>query len=194
MVFEKPMKTPPVNWNISEDKLLFLEETNASEIFLVKLFKDKKPILFKFTLPSDLTQGLINSKYDHDLQNFIIERDSNNWDEDDEDNGVEASFRSDVELTPALGKSNRHASKQDDMDHMWRTGEYKDTEFKAENRTIGGPSVSQCFNGRQLINRAPDKMIDFFQDFIILAYRENFLYLNVTQTHIDQRENSDDIV
>lgn len=74
MVFEKPMQKPPANWNISGDKFLFLEETNAKEIYMVKLFTDKKPILFKFNLPDDLTHGLTNSSYNHDAQNFIIDR------------------------------------------------------------------------------------------------------------------------
>lgn len=78
MVFEKPLLTPPANWNISGDKLLFLEETNAREICLVKLFTDKKPILFKFRLPEDLTHGLVNSHYDHDAQNFLIQTEEEN--------------------------------------------------------------------------------------------------------------------
>ena len=78
MVFEKPLLTPPANWSISGDKLLFLEETNAKEICLVKLFIDKKPILFKFRLPEDLTHGLVNSTYDHDVQNFMIQEETEN--------------------------------------------------------------------------------------------------------------------
>ena len=75
MIFEKPLLKPPANWNISGDTLLFLEETNAKEIMMVKLFLDKKPVLAKFSLPGDLTQGLVNSKYNAASQNFIIERD-----------------------------------------------------------------------------------------------------------------------
>ena len=67
MVFERPMETPLTNWNIAEDKLIFMEESNAREIFIVKLFTKKQPILFKLILPENLTQGLINSNYDTDV-------------------------------------------------------------------------------------------------------------------------------
>lgn len=76
MIFERPLSKPPANWNIQLDKLIFLEETNAKEIYMVKLFTDKKPILFSLKLPDDLTHGLINSSYDHDVQNFVIDREN----------------------------------------------------------------------------------------------------------------------
>ena len=81
MVFERPMQTPLSNWNIAGDKLIFLEEANAQEIFIVKLFTDKMPILFKFKLPANLTQGLINSSYDKAVQNFVIDRNEENKDD-----------------------------------------------------------------------------------------------------------------
>ena len=67
MVFERPMETPLTNWNIAGDKLIFMEDKNAREIFIVKLFTNKQPILFKFTLPENLTEGLVNSNYDPDF-------------------------------------------------------------------------------------------------------------------------------
>ena len=54
MVFEKPLDKPVVNWNISRNKLLFQEDTfnSSNEVYLVKLFIDKPPIVFKFSLPA----------------------------------------------------------------------------------------------------------------------------------------------
>ena len=40
MIFERPLETPPANWNISGNKLIYLEETNAKVVHLVKLFVD----------------------------------------------------------------------------------------------------------------------------------------------------------
>ena len=81
MVFERPLKQPPANWNISGDKLVYLEETNARVIHMVKLFVDKQPILFEFILPIDVTSGLVNSKYDYDAHNFIIPQEMSKKDE-----------------------------------------------------------------------------------------------------------------
>ena len=54
MVFEKPLDKPVVNWNISRNKLIFQEDTfnGLNEVYLVKLFIDKPPIVFKFSLPA----------------------------------------------------------------------------------------------------------------------------------------------
>ena len=39
------------------------------------------------------------------------------------------------------------------------------------------PSVTELFNN-ELITRAPDKMIGFYHDFIILAFRNFIIYVN----------------
>ena len=55
MVFEKPLDKPVVNWNVSRNKLLFQEDvfnSSNNEVYLVKLFIDKPPIVFKFSLPA----------------------------------------------------------------------------------------------------------------------------------------------
>ena len=53
MVFEKPLDKPVVNWNVSRNKLLFQEDNfdSSNKVYLVKLFIDKPPIVFKFSLP-----------------------------------------------------------------------------------------------------------------------------------------------
>lgn len=40
MVFEKPLKKPITNWNISDDKFIFQQETNSPDIYVVRLFED----------------------------------------------------------------------------------------------------------------------------------------------------------
>ena len=42
----------------------------------MKLFLDKEPILFKFTLPTGATSGNINSTYDSNLDNYIVPEDN----------------------------------------------------------------------------------------------------------------------
>ena len=81
MVFERPLEQPPANWNISGNKLVYLEETNAKVIHIVKLFVDKQPILFELILPIDVTSGLVNSKYDDDAHNFMIPQETSNKDD-----------------------------------------------------------------------------------------------------------------
>ena len=72
MVFEKSLARPVANWNISANKLVFLEDAASTEIHLVKLFSDKQPVLFKFILPAKMAEGKVCCAYDSVTQNFII--------------------------------------------------------------------------------------------------------------------------
>ena len=56
MIFEKPLEKPVANWNIANNKLIFMEESDSSEVWLVKLFIDKMPIIFKLNLPDHVTK------------------------------------------------------------------------------------------------------------------------------------------
>ena len=51
MVFERALKWPIANWNISGEKFLFQESRKSKAIYIVKLYIDKTPKLFKFNLP-----------------------------------------------------------------------------------------------------------------------------------------------
>ena len=194
MVFEKPLATPPANWNISGDKLLFLEETNARQITLVKLFTDKKPILFNFRLPDDLTHGLVNSHYDHESQNFLIQNEEENQNVSAEQSLVNVTLRSDTYLQSNVmgskGKNKKNTHRYEDVQHMRAIGEINESDYD-ENRHIEQASVSDCFKGRELITRAPDKMISFYAGYIILAYRDNIFQLNVTKDRVDEKTSHD---
>ena len=48
---------PVVNWNISKDRLMFIEENMSTEFYLVKLFMDKQPIIYKFTMPESIHEA-----------------------------------------------------------------------------------------------------------------------------------------
>ena len=72
MIFEKPLEKPISNWNISDNILLFLEEINSTEVWVVKLFEDRAPTLFKFIIPTLSHDKAINSVYDIKTQNYII--------------------------------------------------------------------------------------------------------------------------
>ena len=54
MIFEKPLMKPVVNWNMSKDRLMFVEEVRSTTFYLVKLFVDKKPVVYKFKLPDSI--------------------------------------------------------------------------------------------------------------------------------------------
>ena len=51
MVFEKPMKEPCTNWNISENIFVFSEKVDCKTVWLVKLSLEKEPVVFKFNMP-----------------------------------------------------------------------------------------------------------------------------------------------
>ena len=63
-----------------------MEETNASEIFIIKLFIDKKPVIFKFNLPQDVTADKTNSYYDEESNKFVIPEEDIPKDEIPEEN------------------------------------------------------------------------------------------------------------
>ena len=66
MIFEKPLERPVSNWNISDNILLFVEGVDSRDVWMVELFEQKAPILFKFTIPNLSLDKAINSVYDHD--------------------------------------------------------------------------------------------------------------------------------
>jgi len=72
MIFEKPLSKPISNWNISDDVLLFLEEVNSTEVWMVKLHESKSPVLYKFIMPEFNMDKKVNSVYDEKLGNYII--------------------------------------------------------------------------------------------------------------------------
>ena len=41
-------------------------------------------------------------------------------------------------------------------------------------------SIYEIF-GDELVNRAPDKMVDLLQGFLMVAYRDSIIYVNVNQ-------------
>ena len=57
LAFEHPLFKPPANWSISDNRLVYVEDEDHSKITLVKLFRDKEPILYKFTLPENFIKG-----------------------------------------------------------------------------------------------------------------------------------------
>ena len=48
-------------------------------------------------------------------------------------------------------------------------------------------NVSELF-AKDIIKRAPDKMIDIIDNHILLAYRNSIIYLDVSQYGIDNRD------
>ena len=48
MVFERSLLKPVCNWAIDKDKFLFQEEPDSREIYLVCLFIERAPFIYKF--------------------------------------------------------------------------------------------------------------------------------------------------
>ena len=63
-IFERPLRHPITNWNISGNKFVFQENPQDTTIFVVRLFIDRPAIIFKFELPEHINQNRINSHYD----------------------------------------------------------------------------------------------------------------------------------
>ena len=72
MVFERPLRKPISNWNISYDKFVFQENRESSTIFVVRLFMDQSPVVFKFNLPEKVVKNRINSYFDPISDSIVI--------------------------------------------------------------------------------------------------------------------------
>ena len=57
------MHEPISNWNLTRNKFLFQERSNSPIVFMVELFMDKPPKLFKFKFSESVTAGQINSVF-----------------------------------------------------------------------------------------------------------------------------------
>ena len=77
MVFERALKYPVFNWNVTHDKLMFQEEPEENEgsgiptLWVVKLFKDKTPFIFKFKFPAGFKNDVVRTKFDK-FQNKLV--------------------------------------------------------------------------------------------------------------------------
>ena len=49
-------------------------------------------------------------------------------------------------------------------------------------------SISEIFKDKPIIERAPDKMIDYFENYILIAFRHTLITINVTNLEIDEND------
>ena len=56
---------------------LFQEETNSPDVYLLRLYKDDQPFLFKFNLHESVTAGLINTTFDERKGRFEVPQEPN---------------------------------------------------------------------------------------------------------------------
>lgn len=65
LLFERSLHKPISNWNITENKFIFQEDKDSEDIYIVNLFMDKQPQVFKITLPEwDASKVRVNSYFD----------------------------------------------------------------------------------------------------------------------------------
>ncbi len=72
MVFEKKLQQPISNWNMCGDKLIFQEKFDDPSVFIVKLFKDSAPKLFRFDFPESVVKMRVNTKWNETSQRFEV--------------------------------------------------------------------------------------------------------------------------
>ena len=73
--------------------------------------------------------------------------------------------------------------------HMLKTGEIRniDDDEAFHEQQLQGESITQMADN-QIIKRAPDKMIDYFENHILLAYRNTIMTINVEKYHTEVEE------
>lgn len=108
---------------------------------------------------------------------------------------VDVTIRSDTYLKSnvaagSTSKKNRNKHRYEDVQYMRAIGEINEDDYDAT-RNIDRASVSECFRGKELITRAPDKMISYYAGYIILAYRDNIFQFNVTKDRVDEKTSND---
>jgi len=72
MVFERPLREPISNWNISADKFVFQQTKKSNEVFVIRLFLDRPAIIFKINLPENFHKNRENATFDADKGKFVI--------------------------------------------------------------------------------------------------------------------------
>jgi len=72
MAFERKLRQPISNWNISGDKLIFQEKFDDPSVFIVKLFKDSTAKLFRFDFPENVVKRRVNTRWNDARQKFEI--------------------------------------------------------------------------------------------------------------------------
>ncbi len=87
MVFERKLRQPVGNWNVTHDKFIFQEKIDDPSIYVLKLWKDRTPKLFRFDFPDFAVKKRINTKWSEKNQRFEIpkedEQDDNPFDIED---------------------------------------------------------------------------------------------------------------
>ena len=117
----------------------------------------------QFVIPSD--HSVDQSQLDLDEPSFV---DLSEIDQIDENRGAGHNEEQDIQEMQALGE----------FRSMYDTNKLKQSALDRA-RSVKDQSVGQIF-GEAIIERAPDKMIDFLDNHILLAYRNSIIYMDVS--------------
>ena len=123
MVFEEPLRAPITNWNISNDKFIFQKSNDASSIFVVRLFMDESPIVFKFKLPKGITDKRVNSYFDPESDSIIIPPEIPKNAEHTDEFGQRISSHSNIELSHQDFEEVANEDQAEDAKKMAKMGE-----------------------------------------------------------------------
>ena len=120
------MEKPVANWNISRNKLIFMENTDSNVIWIVKLSMTTEPVVYKFTLSRDLVKDNVNSFYETAKSNFHIPTEEGKDEEDKEMNESSRALVDDEKLMKII-KVNVDERMKDmpDYEMMQSLGEIK---------------------------------------------------------------------
>ena len=164
MIFEKSLKHPVCNWNMTGEYFLFQEKPSIPEIYLVKIFENESSRVHKFKLHPSVVVNQVNSYYDSYIGKLIVPPEDIKTEElENLMKGNESAF------------SREHFSFVTDTEAGIKTPsekeKYRDEQDKkkAEERFESTPFCKRF--SHDIIIRAPDKMCDFIDGFIVLAYR-----------------------
>ena len=72
MIFEKPLKQPICNWNLTGEHFLFQEKPGTPEIYLVTLRENFAPQIHLFKLHANIAMGQVSTYYDPNLKRLIV--------------------------------------------------------------------------------------------------------------------------
>ena len=165
-------------------------------------------MLFKIKLPEGLTAGLEKSRYRAgNVENFVIDED--HIPEENGENKVrqESFKRLDSKFLYLRTKSDyfSYMTRRDDIKHMKAMGEAGADSYSSSDDADSDDysefnnrkSISEIFTDgdhNKLIERAPNKMIDYFDGYIILGFRSVLVYLKINKEEIDEKKESEEVI
>ena len=192
MVFERSLQWPVCNWNMTGDNFVFQERPNSSRVWLIHLREDQSVQIHQFKIPVKFVEDQIGTYYSSKDKRLIVPPDSTDkldnsldlfgYDSDGtnenlsqlSDDGAEKKVVDDNDSVDVEKESEEKSDSEESQQDLV----YDETDGQKRERENTPFSKRFC---RPFIERAPDKMMDYLDSFIVIAFRHIIYYFDVSE-------------